>query len=142
MYWFNINKILMEQEFNFLNGINKLFHEELCLLPKRARHVPYQIMPCPTPVPMERLFLWPCKVEKSHSSHCFAGSPTHIFTVQLVKVSDFSFCSSCFSYWGVALIMKTSYQVGKLGDVSVASHQLSCCIIVQHSMGFVISEDC
>lgn len=55
MYWFIINKILMEQEFNFLSGINKLFHKDLCLLPKRARCFYYQIMSCPAPVPVERL---------------------------------------------------------------------------------------
>lgn len=55
MYWLTINKILMEQEFNFLNGINKLFHKELCLLPKTARRFHYQIMSCPAPVPVEGL---------------------------------------------------------------------------------------
>lgn len=103
MYWFIINKILMEQEFNFLNGINKLFHKELCLLPKRGRCFYYQIMSCPAPVPVERLSV-AMQVDKAHSfpPPLPADSPTLISTVQLVQVSNFSFCSSCFSYWTVA----------------------------------------
>lgn len=100
MYWFSINKILTEQEFNFLNGINKLFHKELCLLPKRARHFHYQVTPCPTPVAVERLFLWPHREGRAHSSPP-ADSPTLISMVQLVEVSAFFFCSSCFSHRSV-----------------------------------------
>jgi len=38
-----------------------------------------------------------------------AASPTLISTVHLVKVSDFSFCSSCFSYWTVASSYLNNY---------------------------------
>ena len=39
------------------------------------------------------------------------------------------------TYW----LMKTSYQVGKVGDISTASQQLSCCITVHDSMGSALS---
>lgn len=41
--------------------------------------------------------------------------------------------------------MKTSYQVGMVGDISTASQQMSCYITVHDSMHllcYVVSEDC
>lgn len=100
MYWFSINKILTEQEFNFLNEINKLFRKEICLLPKRVRRFLYETTPCPTPVTVERL-LFCGQAGRAR----LAGTPSAVFnpapipTVQLVAVPGLPFSSPCFSCW-------------------------------------------